>query len=177
MPPCKWLVGAHRSRHVAEHYLPLLWKGNARLRLTALPASLVRPNRGASESVDAFDMTLLPAWTEADWTSRVDEPFRSDRQFWASLAASADAVISLVAAAAVAVVLALAGDRAWSVLPFVMPAGLAARAVWIGRSSSRRSRAAFPDRQSWRDAERTAVATSFFRALRRPRHRRVGQMR
>jgi hypothetical protein len=116
-------------------------------------------------------MTTLPSWTNADWASNVAEPFRSDHDFWASLAASADALISFAAAAAVAVVLVLTGERDWSLVPFVVPAAMALRAALIAKSSSRRSRAAFEDRQAWRDAERTAVAATFLRALRR---RRVG---
>jgi hypothetical protein len=116
-------------------------------------------------------MTTLPSWTNADWASNVAEPFRSDRDFWASLAASADALISLAAAAAVAIVLVLTGERGWAFLPFIVPAVLAARAALIARASSRRSRAAFDDRRAWRDAERAAVATSFFGAVRRPRGR------
>jgi hypothetical protein len=95
----------------------------------------------------------------------VDEPFRSDEGFWASLAASADALLCLAAAAAVAVVLVFTGERAWSLLPFAVPAGLTVRAAVIGRASSRRSQAAFPDRRAWRDAERAAVATAVVHAL------------
>jgi hypothetical protein len=116
-------------------------------------------------------MTTLPAWTAADWANDVAEPFRSDREFWESLAASADALVSLMAAAAVAVVLALTGQGWWSVVPFVVPAGLAVRAAMIARSSSRRNRTGFTDRRAWRDAERTAVATAFGRVLRRSRRR------
>jgi hypothetical protein len=114
-------------------------------------------------------MTTLPAWAEADWTSKVAEPFRSDHGFWTSLAASADALVSLAAAIVVAVILVITGERAWSVLPFVVPAALAARAVVISRSSSRRSQAAFADRRAWRDAERMAVAASFGQVLLRRR--------
>lgn len=114
-------------------------------------------------------MTTLPSWTNADWASNIAEPFRSDRDFWKSLAASADALVSLAAAAAVAIVLVLSGERAWSFLPFVVPAVLAARAALIAKASSRRSQAAFADRRAWRDAERTAVASGFFGALRRRR--------
>lgn len=114
-------------------------------------------------------MTTLPSWTSADWANNVAEPFRSDRSFWSSLAASADALVSLILAIALAVALALAGERGWSLIPFVVPAGLAVRASIIGRSSSRRNRSAFTDRRSWRDAERTAVAAVFLRVLRRPR--------
>jgi hypothetical protein len=114
-------------------------------------------------------MTTLPSWANAEWASTVAEPFRSDRDFWASLAASADALISLVAAGAVAVVLVLTGARAWSLIPFVVPGCLAARAALIARTSSRRSQEAFEDRRAWRDAERTAVAAAFFRTLGRRR--------
>jgi hypothetical protein len=114
-------------------------------------------------------MTSLPSWTNADWAADVAEPFRSDHDFWASLAASADALISLAAATAVAIVLVLTGERAWSLLPFVVPAVMAVRAVLIARVSSRHSKEAFEDRREWRDAERTAVAATFLRALGRPR--------
>jgi hypothetical protein len=112
-------------------------------------------------------MTTLPSWTTSDWTSNVAEPFRSDRSFWTSLAASADALISLGIAIVAAVVLVVTGERAWSFLPFLVPAVLAARAALIGRASSRRSQAAFEDRQAWRVAERSAVAASFGQVLRR----------
>jgi hypothetical protein len=63
--------------------------------------------------------------------------------------------------------LVVTGERGWSFLPFLVPAALAARAALMGRSSSRRSQAAFEDRQAWRDAERSAVAASFGHVLRR----------
>jgi hypothetical protein len=113
--------------------------------------------------------TPRPAWASAEWTSRVAEPFRSDAGFWASLAASADALLSLVAATGSGVILVLAGEGAWSAVPFVVPAGLALRAAAIGRPSSRRSRQAFSTAREWRDAEREAVATAFGHALVRPR--------
>lgn len=114
-------------------------------------------------------MTTLPAWADADWTSRVAEPFRSDRGFWISLAASADALLSLAVAIAVAVILVVTGEHEWSFVPFVVPAGLAIRAAALSRSSSRRSQEAFADRRAWRDAERNAVAASFGSVLRRRR--------
>lgn len=114
-------------------------------------------------------MTTIPSWASADWAREVAEPFRSDRDFWQSLAASADALITLAVAAAVAVVLAISHETAWALLPFAFPAALAVRAALIGRASSRRSRGAFDDRRSWRDAERAAVATVFFKVLRRRR--------
>jgi len=114
-------------------------------------------------------MTALPSWTDAEWTGHVAEPFRSDRGFWSSLAASADALIVLAAAIAVAIVLMISGVGAWSLLPFVAPTLLAVRAALIGRASSKRSQTEFADRRAWRDAERAAVATAFFRVLCRPR--------
>jgi hypothetical protein len=116
-------------------------------------------------------MTTLPSWTDADWSQQIAEPFRSDREFWNGLAASADAVIALVAAAAVAVVLALTGHALWALTPFAVPGVLAVRAGFISRSSSRRSRDQFAERQDWRDAERTAVASAFGKALSRTRGR------
>jgi hypothetical protein len=127
------------------------------------------PSLLSTTAAEVLGMTTPPSWTDADWTARIAEPFRSDGEFWTSLAASADALVSLVAAIALAVVLVLAGDRDWSALPFLLPAGLAVRAVVIARSSSRRNRAAFADHESWRDAERGAVAAAFGRALRRSR--------
>lgn len=115
------------------------------------------------------DMRTLPSWTDSDWASDVAEPFRSDRDFWTSLAASADAVITLAAAAAVAVVLVLTSEAAWALLPFAVPLTMMIRAGLIGRASSRRSKQAFEDRRSWRDAERAAVAAVFFKVLRRRR--------
>jgi hypothetical protein len=116
-----------------------------------------------------WSVTTLPSWTDAEWASDIAEPFRSDHDFWSSLAASADALVSLAAAIAIAVILVLEGERVWSFLPFLAPAGLTVRAAVVGRSSSRRNRDAFTDRRSWRDAERTAVASAFGKVLRRPR--------
>ena len=114
-------------------------------------------------------MTTLPSWANADWTGKVAEPFRSDGAFWSGLAASADALAVLAAAVVVSVVLVLTGVGAWSLLAFAVPAVLAVRAGLISRASSKHSQAAFADRRQWRDAERAAVATAFFRVLRRPR--------
>jgi hypothetical protein len=116
-------------------------------------------------------MSTLPSWTDADWADTVAEPFRSDREFWASLAAGADALLSLAAAAAVAVVMALNGAGAWSVLPFAVPAVLVIKAAMKARSSNRRNQPAFDDRRAWRDAERAAVASVFLRVLGRRRGR------
>jgi len=114
-----------------------------------------------------WSVTTLPSWASEDWAGNVSEPFRSDNEFWSSLAASADALVSLAAAIAFAVILVVAGEGAWSFVPFIAPAGLTVRAAVISRSSSRRNRDAFADRRSWRDAERTAVAAVFLKVLRR----------
>lgn len=97
------------------------------------------------------------------------EPFRSDRQFWVSLAASADAALALVLAAGVAVVVAVLVGGGWPVACFVLPVPWLARAAWAGRTSSRRTRESFSTVPAWRDAERRAVAASFRAALLRPR--------
>jgi hypothetical protein len=123
----------------------------------------------AGEMPMPSDMTTLPAWASADWASEVAEPFRSDRDFWRSVAASADALITVVAAAVVAVALALAHETGWALLPFAFPAALMVRAGLVSRGSSRRNQGAFADRRTWRDAERAAVAAVFFKVLRRHR--------
>jgi hypothetical protein len=114
-------------------------------------------------------MATMPYWTDAAWTTQVDEPFRSDGEFWSGLAAITDALISLGIAAVVAIILTVAGTGAWAVLPFAVPVVLFVRAGRIASRSSRRSRAAFDDPRAWRDAERTAVATAFVRVLGRRR--------
>lgn len=114
-------------------------------------------------------MTTPPRWAEAEWAGEIAEPFRSDRQFWTGLAAAADALVALAAAAVAGAVLAVAGLGSWAYLPFALPMALIVRAGVISRASSRRSRTAFADREAWRDAERSAVASAFLRVLRRPR--------
>lgn len=103
---------------------------------------------------------------------RVAEPFRSDPQFWRSVCASADAVLLLAIAVLAAVVLRLNGAGTVVVLlPFTLPGIFLARAA---ASSSRFHRSHQPlstlvdtaqGEQSWRDAERIAVAAVFGRAL------------
>ena len=109
---------------------------------------------------------------------RVAEPFRSDPDFWRSLCASADAVVLLALAVAVAVALRLFGAPVGLVwLPFVLPAVLLVRAAAAGSRFHRAQepRPAVVDtvhgELSWRDAERSAVAAAFGRALVRGRHR------
>jgi fatty acid desaturase len=111
-----------------------------------------------------------PTWTRTDdWSDDVPEPFRSDRNFWASVAASADAVLAILLAAAAAVALALTVGAAWTLLPFVVPAGLLVRAARCGRLSARSSREAFAGDEQWRVAERRAVAQVFAKVLLRRR--------
>lgn len=114
-------------------------------------------------------MTTLPSWTQAEWADTVAEPFRSDRDFWSSVAASADALVTLAVAIAVAVILVLTGERMWSFVPFVLPVALTVRAAKIAHASSRRNQQAFTDRRQWRDAERQAVSSVFFRVMGRRR--------
>jgi hypothetical protein len=115
-------------------------------------------------------MTVSSWWENESLTERVEEPFRSDRDFWSSLAAGADAFLTLLAAAAVSAVLAMTGAGGCALLPFVVPAGFVVRSALVARGSRRHRQAAFTDRRAWRDAERTAVAKAFAPVLRRPRH-------
>jgi hypothetical protein len=110
-----------------------------------------------------------PTWTRTDWSDDVAEPFRSDTNFWTSVAASADALVTLVLAAAAAVALAITVGGTWPLLPFVVPAGLLIRAGQCGRASARSSRDAFAADQQWRNAERRAVAQVFGKVLLRRR--------
>ena len=105
----------------------------------------------------------------------VAEPFRSDPEFWRSVCASADAVVLLGVAVAGSALLGLAGARlAW--LPLVIPVVFLVRAAVSGYRFHR-GHAPLPavvdtvrGELSWRDAERTAVAAVFGRALLRSRH-------
>jgi hypothetical protein len=105
----------------------------------------------------------------------VAEPFRSDEDFWRSVCASADAALLLVVAAAASVVLRLTGAGIGFVwLPFAVPMAFLVRAAVSGlrfhRGHERPSVVETPrGGQSWRDAERGAVATVFGRALVRGR--------
>lgn len=110
----------------------------------------------ALATVDTQDMSAF--------VSSVEEPFRSDPDFAASVAASADGLLGLLLAAALAGLFGAVGAVA-----FVLPAALLVRAGVSGRRSARRSRGAFADRRAWRDAERQAVAAVFGRAVVRRR--------
>ncbi len=118
----------------------------------------------------------MTASTPPELGPRVAEPFRSDPEFWRSVCASADAAVLLAVAVAGAAALRLAGAGTVLVwLPFAMPAILLVRAAVSG-SRFHRSHEPLPTvvdtvqgQQSWRDAERTAVAAVFGRALVRSR--------
>jgi len=106
----------------------------------------------------------------------VAEPFRSDPEFWRSLCASADAVALLAVAVACAALLRLTGAGTILVLvPFALPGIFLVRAAASSSRFHRRHRPlpALVDtsqgEQSWRDAERTAVAAAFGRSLLRSR--------
>jgi hypothetical protein len=113
-----------------------------------------------------------------DLGERVAEPFRSDPEFWRSVCASADAFLLLAIAVAGSALLRVAGTGAglaW--LPFALPGILLVRAAASGYRFHRRH-APLPGivhtikgELSWRDAERTAVAALFGRALLRSRPR------
>jgi len=115
-------------------------------------------------------MTVSSWWETESLAERVEEPFRSDGDFWSSLAAGADAFLTLLAAGAVSVVLAVTGGGGWALVPFVVPAGFVVRSAMVARGSRGHRQAAFTDRRAWRDAERIAVAKAFAPVLRRPRH-------
>jgi hypothetical protein len=107
---------------------------------------------------------------------RVADPFGSDPQFWQSVCASADAVVLLAVAVAAAVVLRLTGAATVVVLlPFTLPGVFLVRAA-VSSSRFHRGHQPLPalidttrGEQSWRDAERIAVAAAFGRALVRRR--------
>ncbi|HTW19698.1 MAG TPA: hypothetical protein VME70_05725 [Mycobacteriales bacterium] len=119
-------------------------------------------------------MSTHPWWADDAVAAKVQEPFRSDGEFWTSLAASADALLTLVAAAGVCAALAVSGVGGWALLPFVVPAAFTTRAWLVSRRSSRHSQAVFEDRRSWREAERSAVAAGFIRVLGHRHHDRRG---
>ena len=117
----------------------------------------------------------MSASSSPDLGEGVAEPFRSDPEFWRSVCASADAFVLLVVAVAGSALLGLAGaGLAW--LPLVLPSIFLARAAVSGYRFHR-GQAPLPavvdtvrGELSWRDAERTAVAAVFGRALIRSRH-------
>jgi hypothetical protein len=108
------------------------------------------------------------------WTERLDEPFRSDRWFSRSVAASADALVLTVLAAVAAVLLGLSDVSAvLVVLPFAAPLVLLAFSFAAARRFHRdavvEGFAAEDAAVSWRIRERRAVASVFAPALLRNR--------
>jgi hypothetical protein len=116
----------------------------------------------------------MSASSSPDLGEGVAQPFRSDPEFWRSVCASADAFVLLVVAVACSALLGLAGaGLAW--LPLVLPAIFLVRAAASGYRFHR-GHAPLPalvdtarGELSWRDAERSAVAAVFGRALMRRR--------
>jgi hypothetical protein len=98
------------------------------------------------------------------WTSRAPEPFAGNAEFWRSVTASVDALLTLIVAAVVVV---LAGP--WGAAAFAVPGALLLRAAITGRRSEHATRPQFPDRDTWRLAERQAVGAVMGRALLRKR--------
>jgi len=106
----------------------------------------------------------------AEWTTKVDEPFRTDARFWQAVGLSVDALLAMLAAG---VLVALLGPLA--TVAFVLPAVLLLLAARAGRASSAMTRAAFDGRIAWRDAERRAVAAALPGAVIRRRVHRRGE--
>jgi hypothetical protein len=98
------------------------------------------------------------------WSTDAPEPFAGNAEFWRSVTASVDALLTLVLATVLAV---LAGP--WGAVAFVVPAGLLIRAAVTGRRSEQVTRPQFADRRAWRLAERQAVGTVMGKALVRRR--------
>jgi hypothetical protein len=98
------------------------------------------------------------------WSSYAPEPFASNREFWRSVGASVDGLLTMLVAA---VVVTAVGP--WGLLTFAAPVTLLVRAGVTGRRSMHATRPQFTDRRAWREAERKAVAAVFFSALIRKR--------
>lgn len=100
------------------------------------------------------------------WTSKVEAPFRDDRQFWASVGRSADALWTLAIAT---VLVAVTGP--YAAIAFLGPVVLLVVSGRDARASTARTRPLYPTRDEWRVAERKAVAAAlpgaFVRYLRK----------
>jgi hypothetical protein len=118
----------------------------------------------------------MSASTFPDLGEGVAEPFRSDPEFWRSVCASTDAVVLLGIAVVGSALLRSAGAGAgFAWLPFALPVIFLVRAAVSGYRFHQ-CHAPLPalvdtvrGEQPWRDAERTAVAEVFGRALMRSR--------
>ena len=98
------------------------------------------------------------------WTSDAPEPFAGNADFWRSVAASLDALLTFVVAAAVTVLVGPDGA-----VTFAVPIALLMRAAVTGRRSEGQTRPTFADRNAWRLAERQAVGSVMLKALVRKR--------
>ena len=105
--------------------------------------------------------------TRRVWAAGVEEPFRDDPQFWASVGRSADAFWTLVVATVLVVVL-----GSYAAVAFVVPLALLIASARNALASTARTRPLFGNRVEWRDAERRAVAAAIpgalIRHVRRP---------
>ena len=117
-----------------------------------------------------MDLDALPSWADP-----VAEPFRRDPAFWRAVFASADSAVLIVAAAGGSVLLGRVGAATpVTMAPFLVPLVFVVWAVESSLRSSRASRVWFrrrgqDDLASWRDRERSAVASVFVHALLRNR--------
>jgi hypothetical protein len=100
------------------------------------------------------------------WKRDVREPFASDDDFWVSVAASVDALLTLILASAITLLF-----GAWGAIAFALPIGLLVRAGLTGSRSAHRTRTMFATVDLWRHAERQAVASVMVGAVVRPRWR------
>jgi hypothetical protein len=98
------------------------------------------------------------------WTSDAPQPFAGNADFWRSVGASVDALLTFVLAAAATV---LAGPI--GAVAFAVPVALLVRAAVTGRRSEGQTRPTFADRNAWRLAERQAVGSVLPRAVVRKR--------
>ena len=98
------------------------------------------------------------------WTSDAPEPFAGNADFWRSVAASVDALVTFVVAAVVTI---LAGPL--GAVAFAVPVALLIRAAVTGRRSEGQTRPSFADRNAWRLAERQAVGRVLVKAVVRKR--------
>jgi hypothetical protein len=98
------------------------------------------------------------------WTSDAPEPFAGNADFWRSVGASVDALVTFVLAAVVTL---LAGPL--GAIAFAVPLGLLLWAAVTGRRSEGQTQLTFADRDAWRLAERQAVGSVMFRAFVRKR--------
>lgn len=96
----------------------------------------------------------------------MQEPFASDDDFWTSVAASVDALLTVLIATAITLLVGV-----WGAIAFAVTIGLLLRAGLTGSRSGRRTRAMFATIDQWRQAERQAVASVMVRAVVRPRWR------